>query len=102
VKVPASGFVSTTAATTFTVGAARSRPASRRVSSRCTITLRTCMLASVSWDRSSLPWPLQDGGVTAFPGLCFVGLQWLRKRKSALFLGVGEDAARVASHLAAE
>jgi putative flavoprotein involved in K+ transport len=44
-------------------------------------------------------WPAQTRGVTEFPGLYFVGLHWLHKRKSALFLGVGEDAEYVVSHL---
>ena len=45
-------------------------------------------------------WPRQRDGFTEFPGLAFVGLQWLRKRKSALLFGVGEDAELVASRLA--
>lgn len=45
-------------------------------------------------------WPVQRRGVTEFPGLYFVGLHWLHKRKSALFVGVGEDAEYVVSHLA--
>jgi putative flavoprotein involved in K+ transport len=46
-------------------------------------------------------WPIQQRGVvTGIPGLYFVGLHWLHKRKSSLFLGVGEDAEYVASHLA--
>ena len=44
-------------------------------------------------------WPVQTRGVTAFPGLYFVGVHWLHKRKSALFLGVGEDAEYVAAHI---
>jgi len=44
-------------------------------------------------------WPVHNRGITAAPGLCFVGLHWLHKRKSALFLGVGEDAAHVVEHL---
>jgi putative flavoprotein involved in K+ transport len=44
-------------------------------------------------------WPAQQRGVTAYPGLYFVGLNWMHKRKSALFVGVGEDAAHVVSHL---
>ncbi len=47
-------------------------------------------------------WPRQSDGLTEFPGLAFVGLQWLRKRKSALLLGVGEDAEVVVSALAAQ
>jgi putative flavoprotein involved in K+ transport len=46
-------------------------------------------------------WPLQQRGVSVVPRLYFVGLHWLHKRKSALFLGVGEDAEHVVSQLAA-
>jgi putative flavoprotein involved in K+ transport len=42
-------------------------------------------------------WPRQSQGVAEEPGLYFVGLHWLRKRKSALLLGVAEDAELVAS-----
>jgi putative flavoprotein involved in K+ transport len=44
-------------------------------------------------------WPVQERGVTPHPGLYVVGLNWLHKRKSALFLGVGEDAEHVVEHL---
>jgi hypothetical protein len=39
-------------------------------------------------------------GVTALPGLYFLGLPWLYKRKSSLLYGVGEDAAFIASAIA--
>lgn len=45
-------------------------------------------------------WPVQRRGVSTVPGLYFVGLHWLHKRKSALFLGVGEDAEYVVAQLA--
>jgi putative flavoprotein involved in K+ transport len=45
-------------------------------------------------------YPVQRQGKTAFPGLHFVGLPWLDKRKSGQILGVGEDAALVASIVA--
>jgi putative flavoprotein involved in K+ transport len=35
------------------------------------------------------------------PGLYFVGVHFLRKRKSSLLYGVGEDAALVAGQIAA-
>lgn len=35
--------------------------------------------------------PIQQGGVTQYPGLYFVGMNWLSKRKSAILLGVNED-----------
>jgi putative flavoprotein involved in K+ transport len=47
-------------------------------------------------------WPAQARGLTAFPGLYFVGLNWMHKRKSALLFGVGEDAEHVVSQLAGE
>jgi putative flavoprotein involved in K+ transport len=60
--------------------------------------------------RSWLPWPeafdefgfpiQQDGASTVVPGLYFVGVHFLRKRKSSLLLGVGEDAAIVAEQIA--
>jgi putative flavoprotein involved in K+ transport len=45
-------------------------------------------------------WPLQERGVSSHPGLYFVGLHWLYKRKSSLLFGVGEDAEHVASRIA--
>jgi putative flavoprotein involved in K+ transport len=49
-----------------------------------------------------LGFPLHDGSgaSTAAPGLYFVGVHFLRKRKSSLLYGVGEDAALVAAALA--
>jgi putative flavoprotein involved in K+ transport len=41
--------------------------------------------------------PVHQRGVTAFPGLYFLGSHWLYKTKSALLYGVGEDAAFIAS-----
>ena len=42
----------------------------------------------------------RDGASTAVRGLYFVGVHFLRKRKSSIFLGVGEDAAIVARQIA--
>lgn len=60
---------------------------------------------------SLLPWPeafdeggfphQRDGSSTVVDGLHFVGLHFLRKRKSALLYGVGEDATIVAEAIAA-
>jgi putative flavoprotein involved in K+ transport len=41
-----------------------------------------------------------DGSSTVVPGLHFVGVHFLRKRKSSLLIGVGEDAALVAGQIA--
>lgn len=40
-------------------------------------------------------YPIQQRGVTDYPGLYFLGLHWLHTIKSGLFLGVGEDAAHI-------
>jgi putative flavoprotein involved in K+ transport len=45
--------------------------------------------------------PLTDGGTsTVVPGLYFCGVHFLRKRKSSLLFGVGEDASVVAQSIA--
>ncbi len=61
--------------------------------------------------KSWLPWPQaldelgfpiqREGSSTVIPGLHFVGVHLLRKRKSSLLLGVGEDATIVARTIAA-
>jgi len=43
--------------------------------------------------------PIQQGGVTQYPGLYFVGMNWLSTRKSAILLGVNEDAEHIISHM---
>src|SRR6185503_8067156 len=60
--------------------------------------------------QSWLPWqeafdemgfPIQrDGASTVIDGLYFVGVHWMRQRKSALLFGVGEDATIVATAIA--
>lgn len=42
-----------------------------------------------------------DGGVVDSPGLYVMGLQFLRRRKSALIDGAGDDARELSAHLAA-
>jgi cation diffusion facilitator CzcD-associated flavoprotein CzcO len=59
-----------------------------------------------SWVRcpgafDELGFPLhEEGASTAASGLYFVGVHFLRKRKSSLFIGVGEDASIVAGRIA--
>ena len=51
----------------------------------------------------ALGFPIHEAcGSTAVPGLWFAGVHFLRKRKSSLLVGVGEDAAIVADGIAAE
>ena len=43
--------------------------------------------------------PRQVDGRTEVPGLYFVGVHWMRKNKSAILYGVGEDAEIVGRHI---
>ncbi|MDP6094554.1 MAG: NAD(P)-binding domain-containing protein [Gammaproteobacteria bacterium] len=60
-----------------------------------------------SFDFSWINFPVIDGfgypitkrGVTSVPGLYFVGLNWMYKKKSGIIYGVGEDAEYVTSHV---
>jgi putative flavoprotein involved in K+ transport len=47
-------------------------------------------------------YPEQVRGVTAQRGLYFMGLPWMHTRKSSLLMGVGEDAAHIASCIAGD
>ena len=44
--------------------------------------------------------PVQTRGVSAFPGLFFVGLPWLHIAKSGMIFGVGEDSLYIADRIA--
>jgi putative flavoprotein involved in K+ transport len=46
-----------------------------------------------------LGFPVQVDGQTSVPGLYFVGVHWMRKFKSPILCGVGEDAEVVARHI---
>ena len=50
--------------------------------------------------RDEMGYPVTDRGTTSVPGLYFMGLNWMVKRKSGLLYGVGEDARHVAAHIA--
>ena len=41
-----------------------------------------------------------DGGVTASPGLYLMGVPFMRRRKSTLIDGAGDDARELSAHLA--
>ena len=44
--------------------------------------------------------PVHRQGITAIPGLYFLGLQWLSRMNSSFLSGVGDDAAVLADHIA--
>jgi putative flavoprotein involved in K+ transport len=43
--------------------------------------------------------PIQTDGASSVRGLYFCGVHWMRKMKSAILQGVGEDAQLVARHI---
>jgi len=43
--------------------------------------------------------PIQKRGVTQYPGLYFVGMNWLSTRKSTILLGVNEDVEHIIAHM---
>jgi putative flavoprotein involved in K+ transport len=44
--------------------------------------------------------PIHRRGIADVPGIYFLGLQWLSKMNSSFLAGVGDDAARLADHIA--
>ncbi len=50
----------------------------------------------------SAGYPATRMGVTSVPGLYFMGLNWMSKRKSGILFGVAEDAARLARRISAD
>jgi putative flavoprotein involved in K+ transport len=45
--------------------------------------------------------PVHHQGITGVPGMYFLGLPWLSNFKSSVLSGIGDDAARLADHIAA-
>jgi putative flavoprotein involved in K+ transport len=43
--------------------------------------------------------PIQQRGITQYPGLYFVGMNWLHKRKSAILFGVNEDVEHIVADM---
>ena len=43
--------------------------------------------------------PIQQGGITQYAGLYFVGMNWLSKRKSPILLGVNEDVEHIIAEM---
>jgi putative flavoprotein involved in K+ transport len=83
------------------------------ISSPSELDLRQAGVSTVIWANGFRPeyrwiegleldqqgWPVHQRGVSTRSGLYFVGMHWLHKRKSALFLGVGEDAEYVVERI---
>ena len=89
-------------------------PAPLRLKTRTSFEVDREGLGSVIWTSGYRPdygwvkfpvfddmgFPVQQDGRTAVPGLYFVGVHWMRKLKSTILYGVGEDAEIVARQVA--
>jgi putative flavoprotein involved in K+ transport len=89
-------------------------PAPMRIKTRAELDVARERIGTVIWttgyrpeyDWVKLPvfddmgFPKQVDGRTSVPGLYFVGVHWMRKNKSAILYGVGEDAEVVARQIA--
>ncbi len=88
-------------------------PAPMRIKTRTEIDLVREGIGTVIWTTGYRPdygwvklpvfddmgFPVQVDGRASVPGLYFVGVHWMRKNKSAILYGVGEDAEIVARHI---
>ena len=88
-------------------------PPPMRIKTRTKLDLAREGISSVIWTSGYRPeydwvrfpvfdemgFPIQVDGRTSVPGLYFVGVHWMRKNKSAILYGVGEDAQVVAEQL---
>ncbi len=45
--------------------------------------------------------PVQESGVTSYPGLYFAGMPWMPGERSGFLLGVGDATAHIAAHIVA-
>ena len=107
------GYIDRCCATTGTPKPAYEVPAPMRIETRTDIDLVREGIDTVIWttgyrpeyDWVKLPvfdemgFPLQVDGRTSVLGLYFMGVHWMRKNKSAVLYGVGEDAEIVARHI---
>lgn len=88
-------------------------PPPMRIKTRTEIDLEREGIGTVIWTSGYRPqynwvklpvfddmgFPIQTDGRANAPGLYFVGVHWMRKNKSAILYGIGEDAEIVARHI---
>jgi putative flavoprotein involved in K+ transport len=88
-------------------------PPPLRISTRTELDITKEAIGSVIWTSGYRPdygwvklpvfddmgFPVQTDGATKVPGLYFMGVHWMRKGKSSILYGVGEDAEVVARHI---
>lgn len=88
-------------------------PPPLRIETRAALDVKHDAIAAVIWTSGYRPdygwvklpvfddmgFPVQTNGRTNAPGLYFMGVHWLRKNKSSILYGVGEDSEVVSRHI---
>jgi putative flavoprotein involved in K+ transport len=106
-------FVEASCAAKGTTAPTYEMPLPLRITSRTELDLARDGIGTVIWTSGYRPdygwvkfpvfdgmeFPVQTDGRTAVPGLYFMGVHWMRKGKSSILYGVGEDAGVVAQHI---
>jgi putative flavoprotein involved in K+ transport len=106
-------FVEASCTAKGTTAPAFEMPPPLRIKTRTELDIKKDGIGSVIWTSGYRPdygwvkFPVFDGmgfpqqvdGCTTVPGLYFMGVPWMRKNKSSILYGVGEDAEAVARHI---
>ena len=106
-------FVEASCAAKGTIAPTYEMPPPLRIKSRAQLDLARDRIGTVIWTSGYRPdygwvkFPVFDGmgfpqqvdGCTTVPGLYFMGVHWMRKNKSSILYGVGEDAEVVARQI---
>jgi putative flavoprotein involved in K+ transport len=106
-------FVETYCAANGTTPPTVEMPPPLRIKTRSELDIARDGIGSVIWTSGYRPdygwmkfpvvdemgFPVQTDGRTSVPGLYFMGVHWMRKGKSAILYGVGEDAEIVARQI---
>jgi len=107
-------FVAASCAAKGTAAPAFEMPPPLRIKTRTELDVARDGVGTVIWTSGYRPdygwvkfpvfdgmgFPVQVDGATTVPGLYFVGVHWMRKNKSSILYGVGEDAEVVARQIA--
>jgi len=106
-------FVEASCAAKGTAAPTYEMPPPLRIKTRTELDIARDEIGSVIWTSGYRPdygwvkfpvvdemgFPIQTDGRTRVPGLYIMGVHWMRKGKSSILYGVGEDAGVVAQHI---
>ena len=106
-------FIEASCAAKGTIAPSYEMPPPLRIKTRTELDIARDRIGAVIWTSGYRPdygwvkfpvfdgmgFPLQVDGRSTVPGLYFMGVHWMRKNKSPILYGVGEDAEVVARHI---